>query len=93
MKIDKNAFIEVINENLAIIKKISFGYTKNLEDRKDLEQEILIQLWKAYPKFKKESKLSTWIYRIALNTAISNFRKAKRKIQHSEQTETDYQFP
>jgi len=52
-----------------------------------LKQEILIQLWKAFPKFRNESKLSTWIYRIALNTAISNLRKEKRKVKSQEITE------
>ena len=44
----------------------------------DLFQEIIIQIWKAFPKFRSESKQSTWMYRIALNTAISNLRKRQR---------------
>jgi RNA polymerase sigma factor (sigma-70 family) len=90
---DKSEFIKVVNENQAILNKICFGYAKNAEDRHDLQQDILIQIWKAYPKFKHESQLSTWIYRIALNTAISNFRKEKRKIQGSELSHDNYQIP
>jgi RNA polymerase sigma factor (sigma-70 family) len=93
MKIDKNEFIKVINENQAIINKICFGYANNVEDRLDLKQEILIQLWKAYPRFNHGSKITTWIYRIALNTAISNFRKAKRNIKGRGITHNDYDIP
>mgnify|MGYP006417834353 FL=1 len=49
------------------------------EDRKDLFQEIVAQLWKSYPSFRKESKFSTWMYRVALNTAITSFKKNKRR--------------
>lgn len=49
------------------------------EDRRDLFQEILVQLWKSYPSFRYESKFSTWMYRVALNTAITSFKKDKRQ--------------
>ena len=55
-------------------------YCHSAQDRQDLFQEILMQLWKAFPKFRNESKISTWMYRIALNTAISDFRKQQRRI-------------
>ncbi len=93
MKIDQKEFIKAIDEHQAIINKICFSYTNNCEDRLDLKQEILIQLWKAYPNFRNESKLSTWIYRVALNTAVSNLRRAKRKIQSGELTENCSQVP
>jgi RNA polymerase sigma factor (sigma-70 family) len=93
MKMDKNEFIKLVNENQAIINKICFGYTNNIEDRLDLKQEILIQLWRAYPGFNHGSKLSTWIYRIALNTAISNFRRSKRHVRSRGLTESDYYIP
>lgn len=49
------------------------------EDRRDLFQEILVQLWKSFPSFRHESKFSTWMYRVALNTAITSFKKDKRQ--------------
>jgi len=55
-------------------------YANAEEDRKDLFQEIVAQLWKAFPAFRQESKISTWIYRIALNTAIAGYRKEQRRI-------------
>lgn len=83
----------MVNENKAIINKVCFLYTDNIDDRLDLRQEILIQIWKAYPRFNHQSKPSTWIYRIALNTAISNFRKVKRKIPCKELSPNDYKIP
>lgn len=55
-------------------------YCHSAQDRQDLFQEILAQLWKAFPKFRNEAKISTWMYRIALNTAISDFRQQQRRI-------------
>lgn len=53
-------------------------------DIQDLYQDILVQLWKAFPSFKRESKVSTWIYRIAINTSVTQFRKSKRAIVHED---------
>ena len=77
MIVDRDKFILVIEENQTIIIRICYGYVNNTEDRLDLKQEILIQLWKSYPRFNYNSQISTWIYRVALNTVISNFRKSK----------------
>jgi RNA polymerase sigma factor (sigma-70 family) len=86
MVVDKVKFIETIDKNQAIINRICYGYADNGEDRIDLKQEILVQLWKAYPKFNQNCQISTWIYRIALNTAISNYRKSKRRVIETEFT-------
>lgn len=75
----KKKFIQDIKENEGIIYKITRIYSNNTEDQKDLYQEIVYQLWKSYSSFKANSKISTWMYRIALNTAISNLKKEKRK--------------
>jgi RNA polymerase sigma-70 factor (ECF subfamily) len=58
---------------------VSKVYTNSREDEQDLYQEIVYQLWKSFGSFRYESKLSTWMYRIALNTAISNLNNEKRK--------------
>lgn len=60
-----------------LIHKVCRIYAYTEADRKDLFQEIVIQLWKAYPKFKGDAKLSTWLYRVALNTAITGLRRQK----------------
>ena len=77
-------FAEELAKNQSIIHKVCRSYTNNEAAHKDLFQEITIQLWKAYPKFRGESKFSTWMYRVAFNTAISLYRKSKRSIETSE---------
>ena len=76
---EQKDFIRIILENEKVIFKITTFYAYNEDDRKDLYQEIVLQLWKAYPNFRKEAKISTWLYRIALNTAISQIRKNKKE--------------
>lgn len=56
-------------------------YRDGVEDREDLFQEIVYQLWKSYPDFKGDSKVSSWMYRIALNTAMAVYRKKKPTIE------------
>ena len=79
---DKNKLaaelIERITENQGAIHKVCNVYANSREDREDLKQEIILQLWKSYPSFQGKSKFSTWMYRIAFNTAITNIRKSKR---------------
>ena len=72
-------FLHIITENQGIIHKVCSIYCDLEEDRRDLFQEILVQLWKSYPSFRNESKFSTWMYRVALNTAITSFKKDKRQ--------------
>ena len=69
---DKEQFLNLILENRKIIYKICHAYCRDPEDKKDLEQEIILQLWHSADKYNEHYKLSTWIYRIALNVAISN---------------------
>ncbi|MFN0293845.1 RNA polymerase sigma factor [Pedobacter helvus] len=76
----QKAFLQQINDNKGIIHKVSKMYMDNVLDQEDLFQEIVMQLWKAYPSFKGSSKFSTWMYRVALNTAIVFFKKENRKI-------------
>ncbi len=77
-------FVKELETNQNIIHKVCRAYTSNADDHKDLFQEISIQLWKAYDKFRGDSKFSTWMYRVALNTAISLYRKSKRTIKTGE---------
>lgn len=70
-------FEKYLRENELLIYKICRLYAYSNADRQDLFQEIVIQLWKAFPKFNGQSKFSTWLYRVALNTAITGLRKKK----------------
>jgi len=76
-----------------LIYKVCRMYANSHDDIQDLYQDIIIQLWKSYPKFRGEAKFSTWLYRIAINTALTNFRKQKRKIQTSDVELQSIQLP
>jgi len=82
--IQQPEFLQLVNEHQPLIHKVCNLYGNTMPDREDLFQEIVIQLWKAYPKFRGESKFSTWLYRIALNTAISGLRRQKNHITSYE---------
>lgn len=75
-------FLQLIYDHQGIIYKVSALYRDSKEDREDLFQEIVYQLWKSYPGFRGDSKPGTWIYRVALNTAIAIYRKPQLKIDH-----------
>ncbi|HRI29019.1 MAG TPA: sigma-70 family RNA polymerase sigma factor [Chitinophagales bacterium] len=68
-------FIDLITTHQGIIHKVCSVYCQNETDREDLFQEVLLQVWKSYASFKGDSKISTWLYRVALNTAISMYRQ------------------
>lgn len=72
-------FVKIIIKNQGIIHKVCNIYCDTPDDRSDLFQEIVAQLWKSFPGFRAESKLSTWMYRVALNTAITHFKKGERR--------------
>ncbi|SKA10342.1 RNA polymerase sigma factor [Sediminibacterium ginsengisoli] len=72
-------FIILLNQHQKIIHKVCNLYMDAAADREDLFQEITLQAWKAYGNFRGDAKFSTWLYRVALNTAITYFRKEKKK--------------
>lgn len=79
-----DAFVALINQHRAILHKICRLYADSNHDRQDLYQEIMIQLWKSFPGFRNESLFGTWLYRVALNTAIGGLRKKKVKTVNYE---------
>lgn len=74
-------FISLLEEHVGIVLKISKAYTGTVQDREDLINDITYEMWKSFPNFKGNSKISTWIYRIALNTAM-NYKRSTRKKQN-----------
>nr|WP_315027392.1 RNA polymerase sigma factor [uncultured Chryseobacterium sp.] len=78
----ETAFLRLVNEHKGILYKASRIYADSLEDQEDLQQEILIQLWKSYQTFKGNSEFSTWMYRVAINTAITYLKKEKQRTHH-----------
>lgn len=85
-------FSQLIKGNQGLIIKVSRLYTNSLEDEQDLFQEIVLQLWRSYDSFKGNSKISTWMYRVALNTAITLFRKKKKSPLTSELDEVHFEY-
>jgi RNA polymerase sigma factor (sigma-70 family) len=81
---DQQEFLNSIGGHQGIIHKVCRMYRDTVEDREDLFQEITYQLWRSYPNFKGESKVSTWMYRIALNTAIAALRKKSPELEYAE---------
>jgi RNA polymerase sigma-70 factor (ECF subfamily) len=79
----KKYFISLIEQHQGIIFKVSKMYCDKEECRQDLFQDILVQLWQSYPSFNNNSKFSTWMYKVALNTAIAQFKKEKKKPEKS----------
>jgi RNA polymerase sigma factor (sigma-70 family) len=77
----QNAFLKLLDANQGIIFKVCKMYRDTKQDQEDLFQEIVFQLWKAFPSFRNESKASTWMYRISINTAIAVFRKQRVYLQ------------
>lgn len=77
----EQTFIGLLNEHQKIIHKVCNLYMDSIEDREDLFQEITLQAWKAYGSFRGHAKFSTWLYRVALNTAITFFKKEKRALK------------
>ncbi|WP_394973303.1 RNA polymerase sigma factor [uncultured Croceitalea sp.] len=77
----EHKFVTELEDNQNIVHKVCSLYTNDRDSHNDLFQEITIQLWRAYPKFRGEAKFSTWMYRVALNTAITLYRKSKRRVK------------
>ncbi len=71
----KEQFLHIVDTHQGIIHKVCRIYRDSEEDREDLFQEIVYQLWKAFPSFKANAKASTWMYKIALSTAVARYRK------------------
>jgi RNA polymerase sigma-70 factor (ECF subfamily) len=75
-------FTQVIRENEGLIFKVTSIYANNRDDQQDLYQEIVYQLWKSFDSFTGASKISTWIYRVAMNTAITHRKKSNKSAGH-----------
>lgn len=87
---DKEAFLQLMDDHKGIIIKICHTYCPDTNEREDLAQEIMYQLWRSMGSFDDEHRFSTWMYRVALNVAISFYRKAKIKNSViTSQNETD----
>lgn len=83
MTTNKETFLRLLEEHKGIIIKICNAYCRERNDKEDLSQEIVYNLWKAFANYTPDYKFSTWLYRVALNVAISYYRKEKRSLQYT----------
>ena len=88
----ESKFLVDFEKNQNIVHKVCRIYTTNQDAHNDLFQEVVIQLWKNYGKFRGDSKFSTWMYRVALNTAISLYRKSTRNIKTQDIDDVSYKI-
>jgi RNA polymerase sigma-70 factor (ECF subfamily) len=89
----KEQFQNMIATHQGLIFKVCHMYCDNPEDKEDLFQDVLLQLWRAYPGFKGQSKVSTWLYQVALNTALAGLRKRKRAHQFDQLNDAAFEVP
>lgn len=87
----KAQFIDMLKQHRKILYKVIHSYCKNPEDRKDLEQEIVVQLWKSMRNYDEKYKLSTWIYKVAMNVSISFYREGVKRTKNTAPLD-DYIF-
>lgn len=77
----KKDFLRIIDQNQAIINSLCAIYFRTVDDHNDTRQDIILQLWKSFPSFRGQSKVSTWIYRVSLNTILNKIKIEKRELQ------------
>ena len=93
--LNEKDFIQAIRDHEHILHKVCNMYMHNKTGREDLFQEIILNAWKGIKQFRQESKFSTWLYRVALNTAITMFKKEQkhasllREVEHTSQEDND----
>lgn len=98
MEAKQTHFLELIEQHKGILHKIAKMYMDDIEDQNDLIQEIVLQLWNSFERFKGNSQFSTWMYRVSLNTALTYLKKEKKKatkhtfienIDHIDEVDSD----
>lgn len=88
--LDQDQFAALVAGHAGIVRKVATTYCRDADDRADLAQEILAQLWAAWPRYDRERPFATWMYRVALNVAISHVRGVYRTARHFEPLTDDH---
>ncbi|MFT4667180.1 MAG: RNA polymerase sigma-70 factor (ECF subfamily) [Patescibacteria group bacterium] len=89
-KSQKSDFLKVIAQNTGIINSLCSLYYARKEDQKDARQDVILQLWKAWPSFRGESQIGTWMYKVSLNVLLAKKRKENRRIEEAELTDVNF---
>jgi RNA polymerase sigma-70 factor, ECF subfamily len=79
----EDRFLSLLDEHKKILYRVASSYCRDAEERQDLVQEIVVQLWRSFDRFDDRYRFSTWMYRIALNVAISHCRSEARRSRHT----------
>lgn len=91
---DQDRFLALLEEHRKILYKVAGSYSRNPADRSDLTQEIVLQLWRSFGRFDGRCRFSTWMYRIAMNVAISFSRSEGRRLRRTEPVdESTFEIP
>lgn len=77
-------FVDLLEQHRGILYKVTNAYCRDHDDRQDLAQEITLQLWRSYSRFDRRLRFSTWMYRIAMNVAISRYRAGRTRIRETQ---------
>jgi RNA polymerase sigma factor (sigma-70 family) len=80
-RVDQHEFGSLLEKHQGILYKVANAYCRNREDRADLIQDMTVQLWRSFDRFDGSTRFSTWMYRIAMNVAISFYRSERRRIR------------
>lgn len=86
----KKHFLQIISHHQGLINSVCKMYVQQQEDFKDIRQEVILQLWKSLPGFRNESRISTWIYRVAFNTILTSRRDTKKHSNHLSLSEAEH---
>jgi len=81
---NEHEFLKLVDDNRGIVYKVINLYANDLEDKKDLYQEIIFQAWKSFPNFRSEAKFSTWLYKVSLNVSLTFLTKTKKRSRATE---------
>ncbi len=86
----QDRFLALLGENEGILRKVAGAYTRSAADREELVQEMVAQLWRSFPRYDERFRFPTWMYRVALNVAISSLRGEVRRRRHTVPAEEDH---
>ncbi len=88
MNSSKKRFLEVLDKHHGIIKSLCKVYYTQVDDQRDAEQDIILQLWKSFDTFRGDAQVSTWIYKVGLNTLLSKNKKEQKRPKQESITPT-----
>lgn len=87
MSTEKRSFVKMIQEHSGLLRSLSIAYYRNTADQEDAQQDIILELWKSFPKFRKECRPQTWIYKIAIRTLLRKKKTDRRQVTRASQND------